>query len=527
MIVFWAITPLQGGILNIQAVNTTEAAPMTTSTRFISAQQQVTGLTPEFAYSAFGISWLNETLPPYMSREVALAPFAPKKPFQNALPLETWKANTIMYGSDLHCWLAEQSFDGNEDGFVMYSNGKGCAVTSVQVPIFDPDNKFASIYAGYWATRAASASLQAECPVNASHNFLAIWSRTTQDKNEAFTPQNGTALFCEPTYFAQNVAATVSLPGKAITKISAIGARSPIPQDLFNITNFESIIADGNSLLTERSDIPTSAGPDQTFRLQPYSISLPPNSMIGYAIAADPRPPTDYLNPETLQNAIESAHRLLFARAMSAVLLEDYQNPSDSLGVRAYERGAVVVVRPFAVLVEALLSVLLVLTTILLYISTKRANQLKYDPTTIAASMSLVADSHNLLHHLAKEDAASAAELEKLLSGRSYALLNSLDHKLGLLLEATDSASQNSISRTSTIANEGSPRNPLELRKTVGSVFIVILVAVIVMLGTLRYESVKINGELRLCHILLNYKPSTDFYPLNEQRYPSLYGFSP
>ncbi|KAI9864714.1 MAG: hypothetical protein M1824_004621 [Vezdaea acicularis] len=501
VIVFWAITPLQSGILTTRTVNVTEALSMTTSTAYLSAAQQPTGLNAEYAYSVFGISWLNETLPPYMNKEIAIAPFVLKQPSKKALGNETWTALTTLYGSDLRCWPAKQTKKATG---MEYSSGEGCDVSNIQLNPYLPDKSknFTALYTGYWDNGLADFSLQGSCPPNASHNFLALFSRTSTDPSEYGVANNATALFCEPSYFAQDVMATVSLPAKAIISTSARSERRGLPIDLFNITNFETTLSAGDSMLTDRSDLPTSASPVQAFRLQPYSILYPVTNMIGYAIAADPRPPGDYLDPDILHNALQAAHRLLFARAMTAVLVEDYSNATESIGVRTREMGAVVVIRTFSILVEVFLAILVLLAGSILYISNRRANKLRSDPTTIAASMSLVADSDSLLTEFADKDQATNSKLEHLLHDKSCVLKESPDGFLHLQVGPgvagpggpSEDSSGNSSSRESPEDPVAAPFCPLELRKPVGMVFVGVLLSFLLLFSLLETKSRSSNG---------------------------------
>jgi hypothetical protein len=64
-------------------------------------QQELSGL--DYAFSAYAITNLNESLQPYMSREWALAPFEPATLDLPGIGSENLTTSTKLYGIDLDC----------------------------------------------------------------------------------------------------------------------------------------------------------------------------------------------------------------------------------------------------------------------------------------------------------------------------------------------------------------------------------------------------------------------------------------
>ncbi|KAI9662790.1 MAG: hypothetical protein M1829_006134 [Trizodia sp. TS-e1964] len=518
VIVVWGITPFQSAIFTKNTVSLSSQIPLFTSTKFIPADTQNLALSLEFTYSVYGISWLNETLPPFMTREFALAPFlAEFEPlaFEDS---ETWTANTTMFTMDLNCQPAIQII--NDIGQMAFSNGRGCSYPLINIRTIDsnPNVNYVALYVGYWSNDYADYYLEQSkwCPSNNSHSFFAFWDRIGE-----INATTSTSLFCEPSYHSQNVSATISLPGRSVNSVTALGPRQPLPSNIFNVTAFESLLSAGESKLTQRSDFPILSTPQQSFRLERFQIAQPATAMVGFTLAAHQRPTEEYLNPDVLIESLQAAHRLLFARAMNFVMKSDLDQAIQTQAQREYKRKAVIVVRPFSLLVEILLLVVAILASSLLYVVTKRPNSLKTDPSPTMALMSMVADGEELLSDFNIMDMAKGKDLIKNFRNHRYKLGNWPGPKSQFRLDKTLCPPEKSYTSASIstkriekllLAEEA--KQPIELRLTTGLLFVSVLIALISSGVVISRKSLVENGlplpssSIFIKGLVLNYIPT-------------------
>jgi len=75
--VTWGLVPLQVGLFTTESITRTSPTIFANSVGFIPASKQPKSIAGRYIHSAHGIIWLNETLPPFMTRDYVLAPFKP------------------------------------------------------------------------------------------------------------------------------------------------------------------------------------------------------------------------------------------------------------------------------------------------------------------------------------------------------------------------------------------------------------------------------------------------------------------
>src|SRR5262245_36696799 len=99
---------------------------MQVSTSLLPLDKQANLVSLNFTYSAYGIMYLNESLPPYMARDFILAPFRPSTGGSAGVN-GTWTARTRLYSVDMKCEVA-----GSNDTY--YTSSDGCAVPKPYQP---------------------------------------------------------------------------------------------------------------------------------------------------------------------------------------------------------------------------------------------------------------------------------------------------------------------------------------------------------------------------------------------------------
>ncbi|KAF2140309.1 uncharacterized protein K452DRAFT_299670 [Aplosporella prunicola CBS 121167] len=431
LLIFWGITPTQAGIFATDNVVRTFPMTMLRSTGYLTNAEQNSGLTATYAQSVYNIAWLNESLPAFMSRDYMLAPFGPQENLSDIKDSETWTGQTTRYSVDVSCSVPKETK-------VDYLLGP-CQYQKPSASIgFKYRKTYSSLYVGYHDEDGmADYYLSQFCPKNVSHSFLIRWVANTWNTTTT-TAINETALYCEPTYYQQDVNATVSLPRKAVMNITTLGPKTPLPEDMFNATNFEWGMNSAEQRFANRGDYPTSGWADMRARLNNIDVDtnyLP--KMASFAIAALQRPAADYLDPEVLRASYEAAYRLLFSRQLVDVLSTKLEEGTATTGQRQYRSQSVIVVPAFAYLTEGLLGGVILFTAGLIYLSVAKQRKLNSDPADISSLISLVADSPEFLDDMKRFDRTSTKYLNKSLQGRVY-MLGQADEGSGFRLERLD-----------------------------------------------------------------------------------------
>jgi len=501
--VFWGLTPAQAGIFATDTITKTLNEQMLLSKSTLPLSQQQSQITAEYMYSVYGLMWLNETLPSYMSREFILAPFklgAVTDTDQN--PLETWTARTKLYSLDMACEEAQILYDNETKLERHFTSTSGCKVLAVgfgpdgnqtigTISIGGPVKEFTPFFAGYDNKDGfADFYLSPYCPLSANRTFFTSFSRNKHSPQDSI--KKPTRLFCQPNYYVQEVNATVKLGlHKSVTSVDRLGPKLPIPDNIFNLTDFGWQLASAvQKNLYARSPMPATKWPPFGARLKDrnlsFGMSTPSNTLFSLPVGAYQVPDEEYLKPEVLKNAWEAAYRLLFARSMSNVLLENYTDPSadQQVGIRVYQIQAVVVDPIFTHIVQALLGAATLSAAALLFFCIRRKYKISFDPCTMASLMSLCADDLTLLQRFYRLDQISDKEMiseikndrYELVSGGSGMTLQILSRSIGSPTPIGQSAARSDTMQTI---------RPQEYRFRSAIVFLFFNLSILVTLVTL------------------------------------------
>ncbi|KAJ9639931.1 hypothetical protein H2201_007290 [Coniosporium apollinis] len=439
VLVFWGLTPFQAGIFATETISKSVPEPMLVSTGFLPVDQQRETISADYTYSVFGIAWLNNTLPPFMTQEFMVAPFRPQKQAIEAAS-ETWTGESLLYSLDMNCEEAgivpDPRFlpnETDEQSASFWSSSSGCEVprpyrmTENQTMGGSGINEikeFSTLYVGS-VTAAGIDSMSRYCPESVPRIFYAAFNRNK--KTNDTLPEKPTVLFCEPNFFTQAVNATVTLPQKHVITAIPFGPKLLFPEDKFNIADLLSQMNSETQKAKVRGNVPVSTWPDHSEQLSTTDLSLRVSGhdlafMAGIAIGAYPRPLEDYLDPETLRRSYEAAYRLVFARALVDIVGLDDSQAEIRLGERTYSIQTVLMVPAFTYLVEGLLAAVVILATALLYLCLFRKRNLRFDPATIAALMSLVMNDKKLTQSFENKDRNTMDELQDAFKDKRFKL---------------------------------------------------------------------------------------------------------
>lgn len=401
ILVFWGLTPTQAGIFAVRTVEVISPEKVLASSGYTPASQQG-NLTSIYAQSVYNIAWLNESLPPFMTREYVLGAFGPNTNKSEGGSVANFTGSTNLYGVDISC---QEATFWNRSGTWYYNSSSGCSFSSPRYrPLGGTDlsKPYDTLYVGYQNQNGfADYDLSSYCGKEFFHLFFIRWSKSTaaairsaeEPGNLEPGQANETSLFCSATYYQQAVNATISLPSNAVLESKAVGPKSPLPADLFNVSTFEWTMSSGQEPVSPRGDYPTTSFPDQKTELanMPLNLAYIPK-MAPFAIATYPREAEDYMDSETLRLSYQSAYRLLFARQLADILNQSPESETPEAGHREYSIQAVVVVPAFAYAATLLLSCIGALAIALSVYTIKRPNELRSDPASLGDLIDLTLD---------------------------------------------------------------------------------------------------------------------------------------
>lgn len=199
-----------------------------------------------------------------------------------------------------------------------------------------------------------------------------------------------TARFCEADYWVQAVNATVTYPGSNVLDVLPICSKSRMSPDIFDISNFEYIIAVGALFDThKKGDVPDTAIVQQGPRLNDMNLARPVTNMVGFAVGASRLPAIQYLDPDKLVASFENAHKILFAMAITSLFTSVPPNEIGKPCTSRFQIDAIVVIRVLAILVETFFVLIACCASGLLYLTAARISQLRRDPASLADIMRL------------------------------------------------------------------------------------------------------------------------------------------
>ena len=502
--VVWAVTPLQNGIFDDSIVKIQHTVELKTSKGLVPLDEQVPRLGNNVLDTSFATLWLGQTMPPYSTPIYALAPFETSEAVGPAGANQTLSAETIMYFTELQCEAPTRISIDLSLGGVSFNDGKGCeAGDMISFPDGQGDQRFAAYYIGYFPDPNVAAHLQSStCGTEAAHSFLAVWKIAGSDPPNFDDARNATALFCKPAYYTQRAKATVSVPDHTVLSTTKLGPKMELPAEDFNITQFEYLIANGVSPTfnaSARQDIIDATILDQDSRLLNMSLSSPGHvldSMVGFAVGTTQFEPEEYLRPQVLAAAFQSAHQLLFATAVQAVVdIPTGQSPS--VGTLVSTTQAAVIEPIFAWLALLFLGLIAVSTFCLIHVTRSRPSKLTQDPDSLAEIMKL-SKRADLQHFFMAHDSSDDTELCRAANGVAFALKSDAtitdDPPVLTLQSKAKLSSPKAATRDqeSPAEKKGAGRpfiQPIEYSPVVGFALCVFLVAIIMSLIFLHCKS--------------------------------------
>ncbi|KAL8814238.1 MAG: hypothetical protein Q9223_006524 [Gallowayella weberi] len=458
-----------------------------------------------FLMTAYGIAWLGQATPEFVTPQGFLEPFELDMKEQE-LVNRTWKARTKLYGTSLNC---EAAIIRNQSSGLSYSNGKNCTTDPGYGPhLSEPGSLYGSLYIGYFIDQHSDYSLSGmgcSSPTN-SHLFLGLWGASRGDSLKPTT----TAIFCEPSYWTQDVNATVMIPSMNVSEIFALGPRLPLMDSLFNRTAFEYIIGTGAQAVSQRADISETTNIiDQKSNLARLGLHDGVTNMVGFALGLGSPDLTGYTDPGILAASFEKAHKLLHALAMRQLMTSNVINVDSRHGTVSGKVNAILVVRPFAIVVETLLGIVVIFILALMLYSGTRISQLHKDPASLTDLIVMLSKQHNTDRLTFKKGQDMDASQYALVKGIIHVTRSESGSRRS---NAKCRPGQPNIDEASGISGSNKPLvRPFETGMTVGIVFIAILLLALGTILALKIYANQNNGlplpsnKTLLNQLVLNY----------------------
>ncbi|KAI3323147.1 hypothetical protein HD806DRAFT_522863 [Xylariaceae sp. AK1471] len=422
MFVFWAITPLQSSIFAVGSVTIERDLSVSVPRSLLPTHDQAALMDAAILNDAYAMTWLGQVALPSITRDFALLPFT-----ANTLPTFASNANlsssTWQITTDLSCWPA--TITAVQEAFTYtFDNGQGCKanISLPQNTTTFSGYTYSVLYIGYFENVRLDYYLQGpSCSPNSTHQFLAI--SATQDPAAYGRKQEITARFCEPQYTKRRVSATLSSDLKVPPEASVTPENEPelLLDSEFNRTAFEYLIGTGVPPVDQIRDYPRGAVLEQYSQLVDDSIRWPITNMVGFAVGSHNFSGAELHDPAQLVAAFSAAHKALLSVAV-AHLISPNATIEDQPGTARYEAYGVVVSRPIAAVVEALLLLVATLASCTLFHCISCVSLLSGDPSNIRAILGAFKARDDVLYEFAQHDCLDDAALRASLGRYSYSL---------------------------------------------------------------------------------------------------------
>ncbi|KAL8698810.1 MAG: hypothetical protein Q9201_006364 [Fulgogasparrea decipioides] len=505
-LIFWVITPLLGTIFTENRLVHTVNSNSKTVKSLVPGTSNAIKLDVSVIADAYGVTWLGQDLPGFVTATGAVAPFKLDSSHQKGDLNTSWTTATDFYTTELNCVPARIA--QRETSGLIFDNGRGCQTNTISPLSASGYNAF---YIGYYSDPHVDWALQSPlCPSNTSHTFLAIWA----DMNDS-TFNNVTALFCEPTYSVQPVEATIITSNQSVIRVTPLGSSMALSPELFNASDFEYLLGAGISSVTARADVPQTNTLDQWPRLKKMDVCWPVSNMVGFALGLSRLPPDDYFDPIVLASSFQAVHQLLFAMAVPKLVSSNLSATNLRQGSQKTEVKAIVIIPELTIVIEVILGLVAVFILALLMISSTRKSQLCGDPASLSDLIELakLLPSASTLD-ISRQERHSYPNRLKLEAGRLHYVCEAPKEK-SACVAVSPQPRRSPSSQNRLLANGQHQKliRPLEMTLPIAATFLASLCIAIVVL-ILVYSKMASSNGLRLPsrnqavnQLVLNYIP--------------------
>lgn len=498
MIIFWALTPLQGAIFGTGSAQVTMSTALTTSGGLIPVEEQAGFLDASVLNGAFATVWLNQTYPKSMTAESATLPIQATQIPQSASNI-SWTGWTWHLTTELKCWPAIQRngtiYEGLE-GPVL-DNGQGCTAPRYDAANMDGSASYTIRYIGWYENARLDYWLSSKyCDERFKHQFLAI---TAHDRYYNLNT-TVTAQFCEPSYYKQNI--TIPISGTTLkpdfSTITKAGPKIELSDAEFNRTSFEYLIGTGRPSVDRLRDFPDESVLEAYYQVKDRDkeIPWPIENMPAFAVGSGNWTGSDLMDSANQISAYTAAHQAVFSIAVSKLLAQD---SDDQQGTMTFQVSGIVVSRPISAVVEGLLMIAALLAGAILRYTWKMQTNLSRDASSIARTMQLSQQDEQILRKFSPLDQSDEAELRSAIVQARFETRRAGGETH---LSCVAVGHEHSEPHTSANESEGRPADkspkhefrPTVLKTRVAFLVVPILMAGVSILAYFKHQEIKLGG---------------------------------
>jgi hypothetical protein len=461
--------------------------------------------------TGYSTSWLGQPVPAFTTRDYALLPVLNQEAAADPGTDANITVTTTKLSTSISCWPAVLS------GEMTLMNGRGCNYSDF-VPRVSQDTPYEIAYIAYHCSPESDYCLSTpSCGIAAENQFLTIWmhwSNPPTNKSITLRTYNMTASFCETSYSKQDVSVTLSAGNHTPydDSVEVLGPEQPLTSAEFNTTAFEYLIGNGDPILRGEVDGSGISGNlrDTTFmfRIEQYPLLAdtgllwPMTPMTGFAMAGQDQNIAIYSDPSKLNSIFEKAHRLFFSIVVSRLTSKESPGDVSNPGYTTYSQYGVIVSRPFAIVVEALLLLVAILSGFLIWSCWSSPSKLQRDPASLSSLIDLIRYSEDVKLLFINRDAQSETLMAQDLEGLYFSLCHVLHGEEIVTVLRVERINQemtefwtNDNGYLSLNPDHFTPVKPRSLRLRVGLLFIATLLGVIGLLSYLKWAERSYGGS--------------------------------
>ena len=409
-VIFWGIAPLNSSLLATQHVTRDIETSFKQLKKLIPFDDQKAAMSISFLYTSYSVTWLEEKVHSFMTKELIAIPFEPvshgKDQGRLALGNESWTFHTSVYQTELACTPSEIEAAG---GATYKFSTDRCTI--FWTPIISRNGTRSMHYIWSGCGRTAETSDVTKTERKDPSLFLAIWAKSHNAHNRS-DELDLNALYCKPSYYYQTHEVTVDRTNGSILKADPVGKRRNFTQEdkIIDIEIFEESVGTARAPSDANPKYFSSKAPDSTSRFEDWGLDYP-TGQISYVIGLSPgKEFNDFRDPMTLRNGLNRMHKLLFNNAFEILLVPD-SDGEEVVGKRVVGSIGIVVVPLIAHILAGFLGLVVVCLGGVFLISFNRHNNLASDPDSLGTKMALVAHSETLLRDFNGTDECPAPEI--------------------------------------------------------------------------------------------------------------------
>lgn len=253
---------------------------------------------------------------------------------------------------------------------------------------------------------------------------------------------------------------------------------------------------------------------EQYPRLVAQGLSWPSTPMTGFVVGSNKYAVSEYSNLEIMEKTYKVSYKALFNLAVRRALSNVTQSNSPETGSIHKLKYGITIDRIFSLIIESLLGLVALLSLALLWRCAVAKAKLVEDPATIASLMEIIKNSEQFLVDFSGKGTLNDEALKNALKNHVFRFRCGCESRSGTMvievLNARDARferiRENSKPEDGS-QNRGSyrPITPTALRKDIGLIFSLCLMAMIAGLVYLKLQEQKLKGKMTYLYLVHDY----------------------